>query len=227
VGKHQFSQIVHYRTFPRKCPKKEAKRMKQQKQDRRSQRTYQLVNAAMMQLLLEKGYESITVQNILDRANIGRSTFYTHYFDKADVLESIAEQMLSGFSQQVQQAEAGRGIIPSLALFRHVQQEHRLFQVLLRGQGEEVVFKAGQAILSRTIEQTLTALCVGKQIPRMPLNVVAQHLAGAFLNLLKWWLEAEMPYPPEQMDAMFQQLALPGVWATLEGKRAAPQRDGF
>ena len=53
--------------------------MKQQKQDRRSQRTYQLVNAAMMQLLLEKGYESITVQNILDRADIGRSTFYTHY----------------------------------------------------------------------------------------------------------------------------------------------------
>ena len=131
--------------------------------------------------------------------------------DKADVLEGIAEQMLAGFSQQVQQAEAGRGIIPSLALFRHAQQEHRLFQVLL----------------SRTIEQTLTALCVGKQIPRMPLAVVAQYLAGAFLNLLKWWLEAEMPYPPEQMDALFQQLALPGVWATLEGKRAAPQRDGF
>jgi len=79
VGKHHCSQIVHYRTFPRKCPKKEAKRMKQQKQDRRSQRTYQLVNAAMMQLLVEKGYESITVQNILDRADIGRSTFYTHY----------------------------------------------------------------------------------------------------------------------------------------------------
>jgi len=50
------------------------------------------------------------------------------------------------------------------------------------------------------------------------LNVVAQYLAGAFLNLLKWWVEAEMPYPPEQMDAMFQQLALPGVWAMLEGK---------
>jgi hypothetical protein len=52
----------------------------------------------------------------------------------------------------------------------------------------------------------------------MPLTVVAQYLAGAFLNLLKWWLEAEMPYTPEQMDAMFQQLALPGVWLTVEGK---------
>ncbi len=192
--------------------------MKQQKQDRRSQRTYQLVNTALMQLLLEKSYESITVQDILDRANIGRSTFYAHYFDKADVLESLAQQMLEGFSQQVQQAEAGRGIVPSLALFRHVRQHHRLFQVLLKGQGEEVLWKAGQAILSRTIEETLTTLCVGKPAPGMPLSVVAQYLAGAFLNLLKWWLSAEMPYSPEQMDAMFQQLALPGVWAAVEGK---------
>ena len=196
--------------------------MKQQKQDRRSQRTYHLVNAALMQLLLEKGYESITVQDILDRANIGRSTFYAHYFDKADVLESIAQQMLADFSQQVKPAEAKRGIVPSLALFRHVRQQHRLFQVLLRGQGEEVLWKAGQAILSKTIEETLTTLCVGKQTPRVPLPVVAQYLAGAFLNLLKWWLEAEMPYPPEQMDAMFQQLALPGVWATVEGKGTLP-----
>ena len=192
--------------------------MKQQKQDRRSQRTYQLVNAALMELLLEKRYETITVQDILDRANIGRSTFYSHYFDKEDVLESIAEQMLAGFSQQVQQTEAGRAIVPSLALFRHVQHQHQLFQVLLRGRGEEVLWKAGQALLSRNIEQALKALYVGKRAPRIPLAVVAQYLAGAFLNLLKWWLEAEMPYTAEQMDDMFQQLALPGLWATVEGK---------
>jgi hypothetical protein len=47
---------------------------------------------------------------------------------------------------------------------------------------------------------------------------MAQYLAGAFLNLLKWWIEAEMPYSPEQMDEIFQQLALPGVWATIERK---------
>jgi Transcriptional regulator C-terminal region len=52
----------------------------------------------------------------------------------------------------------------------------------------------------------------------VPLAVMAQYLAGAFLNLLKWWIEAEMPYSPEQMDEIFQQLALPGVWATIERK---------
>jgi Transcriptional regulator C-terminal region len=44
---------------------------------------------------------------------------------------------------------------------------------------------------------------------------MSQYLAGAFVNLLKWWLEAEMPYSPERMDEMFQQLAMPGVWATV------------
>lgn len=190
--------------------------MKQQKQDRRSQRTYHLVTTALLALLAEKRYEAITVQDILERANIGRSTFYTHYFDKEDVLESIAEQMLAEFSQQ---AEVGPGLVPSLALFRHVQQQHRLFQALLRGRGEEVLWKAGQAFLSKNIEQALTTAYAGKRAPGVPLAVVAQYLAGAFLNLLKWWLEASMPYTPEQMDELFQHLALPGVWATIEGKR--------
>jgi AcrR family transcriptional regulator len=71
--------------------------VKQHKQDRRSQRTYHLVTTALLALLAEKRYEAITVQDILERANIGRSTFYTHYYDKEDVLQSIAEQMLETF----------------------------------------------------------------------------------------------------------------------------------
>jgi AcrR family transcriptional regulator len=126
--------------------------------------------------LLEKRYQAITVQDILDRANIRRSMFYAHYFDKANVLESIAEQMLAEFSQQVQQAEAGRRIVPSLALFRHVQHQHRLFQVLLRGPREEVLWKAGQALLSSTIEQALTAACAGKRAPLFPLATAGTYL---------------------------------------------------
>jgi AcrR family transcriptional regulator len=87
---HQTSQNVHYRTPTRNCPKRRTKRVKQHKQDRRSQRTYHLVTTALLALLAEKRYEAITVQDILERANIGRSTFYSHYYDKEDVLQSIA-----------------------------------------------------------------------------------------------------------------------------------------
>jgi AcrR family transcriptional regulator len=189
--------------------------MKQHKQDRRSQRTYHLVSTAMMALLLEKRYDAITVQDILDRADIGRSTFYTHYYDKEDVLVSVTEQMLDLFSQRMQQAEKGNGIVPGLELFQHAQQMSQHFQVLLRGQSGAVLMKTAQILLSKNIEHSLTTAFVGKRSPTVPLAVMSQYLAGAFLNLLKWWLEAEMPYSPELMNEMFQQLALPGVWATV------------
>lgn len=173
----------------------------------------------MTDLLREKRYDAITVQDLLDRADIGRSTFYAHYFDKKEVLVSLVEQQLELFGQQLSQRDAGQGIIPSLELFRHVQEHHQLFQAMTRGRAGEVLWETGQALLSRNIEQALTLACAEKGSPSVPLAVVAQYLAGAFGNLLKWWLEAEMPYAPEQMESIFQQLALRGVWATVEGKR--------
>ena len=101
--------------------------MKQQKQDRRSQHTIRLINAAMMELLSEKRYEAISVQDILDQADVGHSTFYTHYFDKEDVFEGVASQVLTSFTQQIQQAEAEQKLLPGLELFRHVQERQRFF----------------------------------------------------------------------------------------------------
>ena len=132
---------------------------------------------------------------------------------------SVTEQMLDLFSQRMQQAQKGNGIVPGLELFQHVQQVHEHFQVLMRGQSGEVLTKTAQTLLSKNIEHSLTTACAGKRSPTIPLEVVSQYLAGAFLNLLKWWLDAEMPYSPERMDEIFQQLALPGVWATV-GKRS-------
>jgi AcrR family transcriptional regulator len=201
--------------------------MRQDKQDRRSQRTRRLVISAMMELMAEKSYDAITVQDLLDRANIGRSTFYSHYFDKEDVLASVAQQMLEMLSQQFSQRDAGQGIIPGLELFQHALRNQQHFRVMLRGRAREVLWDAAQTTLCRTIEQTLAAPFAKNRSPSVPLPVMSQYLAGAFLNLLKWWLESEMPYSPAQMDDMFQQLALPGVWAAVEGKRASPQEDGF
>jgi AcrR family transcriptional regulator len=192
--------------------------VKQDKQDRRSQRTRRLVISAMMELLAEKRYEAITIQDILDRAGIGRSTFYSHYFDKEDVQAALMEQMLEMLNQQLSQRDAGQGIMPSLELFQHVQQHSQQFQAVARGHAGERLWEMMQTALGRIIEQTLTSACAETSSPSIPLNVVSPYLAGAFLNLLKWWLEAGMPYAPEEMDRIFRQLALPGVWATLEMK---------
>ena len=90
----------------------------------------------------------------------------------------------------------------------------------MRGHASEHLWQAYQTALCQAIEPALSTLCAEKRSPPIPLPVVSEYLAGAFLTLLKWWLSADMPYPPEQMESIFQQLALPGVWATIEGKRA-------
>lgn len=195
--------------------------MKQRKEDRRSQRTNRLVSSAMTELLFEKRYEAITVQDLLDRANIGRSTFYAHYFDKEDVLASMLEQLLETLRKPLSHGEAGEGIIPSLELFRfvyqHPHQQH--FQAMWRGQAGEMFWEATRRALNRIIEQALVADRAEKGPTLMPLEVVSEYLSGAFLNLMKWWIAADMPYTPEEMDKIFQRLALRGVWGAIEEGR--------
>jgi AcrR family transcriptional regulator len=174
----------------------------------------------MLDLIFERRYDEITVQDILDRANIGRSTFYAHYFDKEDVLASIADEQLELLRQQLAEREGEQGIIPSLELFQHVHQNRQHFRAMLHGRAREALWDAAQTALSRTIERELATSVSGQSAYGVPLSVASPYLAGAFLNLLKWWLEAEIPFSPEQMDAMFQQLALPGIWATFGGKSA-------
>jgi AcrR family transcriptional regulator len=193
--------------------------VKQQKADRRSQRTYHLVSSAFTELLAEKPYEEILVQDILDRAGIGRTTFYAHYFDKEDVLDSITEQQISMFTHQFAHAPARQRVVPSLELFEHIYQSpHQHFRALMRGHANEHLWQALQTALSRAIEPALSTLCAERRSPPIPLPAVSEYLASAFLTLLKWWLAADMPYPPEQMENIFQQLALPGVWAMLKEK---------
>ena len=193
--------------------------MKQQKADRRSQRTYRLVTSAVAELLREKSYDQILVQDILDRAEIGRTTFYAHFFDKEDVLNSMTEQMLEMFTHQIARSTAKQRVVPSLELFEHIYQSpHPHFRALMRGRACEPLWEALQTALSRAIEPALCTLCAEKRSPSIPLPVVSEYLAGAFLTLLKWWLAADMPYPPEQMENIFQQLALPGVWSMLKEK---------
>lgn len=187
--------------------------MKQNKQDRRSQRTRRLITAALLELMREKRYEAITVQDVLDRAGIGRSTFYAHYFNKDDALAAMMEELLP-------QHEVGQDIVASLELFQHIYEqpeEHaRIIQAARNDRGDPM-WGIARALLSKNIEQALTAACAGKGRPSVPLPLITEYLTGALEHMLKWWMAAEMPYSPEEMDRFFRQLALPGVWAAIGG----------
>jgi AcrR family transcriptional regulator len=214
---NQLRHNVPYQTVPGRLFRIAGATMKNTRTDRRSLRTRQLLSTALVDLMLHKRYDAITVQDIIERANVGRSTFYAHYLDKDDLLISGFTGAIDALSDHMRQQKPGElGRSPSLALFfEHVQEHRHLYKALVRGGGIDLLYKKGHERLRQNIEQHLAELVPPGQTPAVPLPLVADYLAGATLHLLKWWLEHETPYTPAQMDALFHQLVLPGVQATL------------
>lgn len=190
--------------------------MRNDKADRRSERTRQQLGAALVELMLRKRYDEISVQDIIDQANVGRSTFYAHYFDKDDLLVSNFTRVLDWLSRHLRRKENDGYSLPSLVLFfEHVQTHHQLYKALVRGGGIDLLYKKGHERLRQHIEEHLCALVPAGASLAPPFALVADYMAGAIFHLLKWWLDHEMPYTPAELDVLFQQLVLPGVQLTL------------
>jgi AcrR family transcriptional regulator len=166
-------------------------------------------------LMTEKRYADITIQDIIDRANVGRSTFYAHYLDKEDLLVSDFTRVIDTMIQHgdPQQPETR----PSLVLFlRHVQSQQQLYKALVRGGGIDLLYKKSLQYLQGTIKDQLEALIPAGQPPAAPLDLIAECMAGTMLTMVKWWLDHDTASSPEEMDRLFHRLVLPGIEATLQ-----------
>ena len=186
--------------------------MKPIKDDRRSRRTRQLIGDALVELLLEKRFEDITVQDILERADVGRTTFYAHYMDKEDLLMSEIEHLFHRMADRAQAAGGSpHGMLPSLELFRHVQEQRRLMQAFAWSKSDVTHPQNLQRWFKSLIEENLRSL-VGETVPTaFPVPVLAGFIAGTFMMLLQWWFDEGMTQTPEEIDDMFQRLVMPAI----------------
>ena len=186
------------------------------KNDRRSQRTRQALGDAFVELLMEKGYDAISIKDIIERANVGRSTFYSHYADKDELFVGQLDRLMDLLSQHVPQVHLEENpFFPSLGLFQHIKQQQKLYRILTWGSGVDVLTKHLQKSMTEKIEERL--LANGKTYD-VPVPVIANFLAGSFLSLVKWWLDNKMKYSPEQMDEMYRKLTMPGIIQTAENR---------
>ncbi len=186
--------------------------MSEETTDRRERRTRQALHRALVSLMMEKPYDAITVQDIIDRADVGRSTFYTHYMDKEDLFRRQFQYVLEQLGRQVAEGgDAPDEPLPVLALFRHVAEHYELYRAVVRGRGIEVLYRAGYDFLKEQIDREIQARqdAGGRSI--VPPAIVSQYVAGTLQTLLRWWLENRMPYSPELMDAYFWRLVTPGL----------------
>jgi AcrR family transcriptional regulator len=174
--------------------------------DRRVRRTRQALRDALIDLIVERGYPRVTVQDVIDRADVGRSTFYSHYRDKDDLLlSSLDEQIRAAFTSDVGGVDAS----PSLWVFTHAASHADLYRALIRRRG-------GWTIVRRQMEETLAEM-YERQLPDppadtpVPRRAAARFLAGALVALTAWWLDEGMPLDPASMDDVFRTLATKGA----------------
>jgi AcrR family transcriptional regulator len=191
--------------------------VKTEKDDRRSRRTRQLLGAALGELMREKRYDDITVQDILDRSGIGRSTFYAHYTDKEDlVISEIARVIHQLELYTAEFSHQPSSLLPSLAFFRHVYEQRRLMNAFLWGRGAETLIRDFQRQVSQLVTEKLRMLAGGEAAFSVPLPLVANFVASTLLMLIQWWFEEDMRHSPEDIDAMFQKLVMPSIHALID-----------
>jgi AcrR family transcriptional regulator len=186
------------------------------KTDRRVRRTRELLRRALFSLVQEQGYERITVQDILDRADIGRSTFYAHYRDKDDLLLSGFEDIRSALAAERAAAEQAAGatgdfLQPLLTVFRHVEGHRHFWQPLTRKGGADVVIRILREHVTDLVRAHFRSQFPGLGPNQPQLEAALQFVVGAFMGLSIWWLDNDVPYSAEELHAIFRRLTTQGV----------------
>ncbi|MFI9382766.1 TetR/AcrR family transcriptional regulator [Kutzneria sp. NPDC052558] len=167
-------------------------------QDRRVRRTRRALHDALIELVLERGYERVTVQDILDRADVGRSTFYAHFRDKEALLltsfDDMREQLRSGID-----AAPDR---PAALLFEHAYEHQRVYRALANRQGGALVIRHLHKLLTEVLRTQSTD-------GDLPADVVAEFHASGIIGLLGWWIEHDFRHDPEWLVSVYRRLAAP------------------
>lgn len=179
--------------------------------DRRAQRTRQSLRNSLIQLILEKHYDTISVQDIINRANVGRSTFYLHFRDKGDLFRGDWQNVITHFVEQITADRLSEGrVFPIKELFGHLKDFHHLYRALIKSGKTDWLYSFGQKYLAEQIEYRLNHILQPETHTTIPVSILANYLASEVFSQLKWWLDNDMPNPPEKMEEIFHQLVLPG-----------------
>jgi AcrR family transcriptional regulator len=199
--------------------------------DRRVRRTRALLHDALIELILDRGYDQITVQDILDRADVGRSTFYKHYDSKDQLLLSGLDDLRAAVSAINLSAPRRPGPGPRSTspfavlwpLFEHAADNHQLCRALLGGQAGQLTRRAGQEMLGAIITTQLRDYLGGRstadepddpqaaELDNVQLEITVAVLVDGLMGLLSWWLETRPELPARVVYSHFEQVATHGI----------------
>lgn len=177
--------------------------------DRRQLKTRKAIFEAFSRLLEKKSYSHITVQNIIDEANIGRSTFYAHFETRDELLNAVCGQIFDHIFSNVLLAEAHHDfskenytLVARLThLLHHLQESKKEILPFLTGESSELFLRYFKLHLIELFERY-----TGSQFPEIPHDFVLNQYVSSFVQAVKWWAGQGMIIPPEDLVTYYLQL---------------------
>ena len=181
--------------------------------DRRTLRRRRALGAALVDLMVAHSFDDISVQQLLDRAKVGRATFYAHFRNKHDLLLGDTERFCETLEAHfLAHAAGGRRVAPVAELFAHVADFHAFQRALAQSGLQHAVFDLVTGHLARLIQRRIAELRPDLSATTLPPATTAGMLAAALVEMLGWWLEPSRRTARE-MDAHFHDM----VWRGLAG----------
>jgi AcrR family transcriptional regulator len=191
------------------------------KADRRIERTQQLLRGALFSLIQEKGFEALSVQDIIDRANVGRATFYTHFDNKQDLLVSGFDDLRASLKERQREARARGASVEervfafSQEMFAHANDHREIFQAMVGKESGAAIQRLLHKLLVDLVRDDVKAAVPRNDDGSVPTEALVQFIGGGLFGLLMWWLDGKMRLSVEGVNATFRRLAIPALRAAM------------
>ncbi len=190
--------------------------MAQKTDDLRVRRTRKLLQKALLEATIEKGFAEVSVRDITERAMVNRSTFYRHFLDKYDLLSRYLEELYA----QVPPQEGGltpgdgRGQDPDqlpvwlVGMLKHVQLHTEFYRVMLGKKGDPAFCAEGfRQFIAKQFREMLPADGAAANPTRPPIDLSVSYISHAAIGVIMWWLEDEQAHTAEQVAGWLHQLS--------------------
>ncbi len=190
-----------------------------QLEDLRVRRTRKLLQQALIELTIEKGFAGITVQDIAERAMVNRTTFYRHYLDKYDLLEKYMDELYELTEQQEaapssgRDGEQGAGGAPVglVKMLEQVQAHANFYRVMLGETGDPAFVRKVQGYIEARIRALLPLAAMRQRPGGPPIDLCVSYMAHAGIGAIVWWLDHLLECPPERLARWLTELSFADV----------------
>ena len=184
--------------------------------DRRQQKTRAAIFSAFASLLAEKSYGKITVQEIIDAANVGRTTFYAHFETKDDLLKELCEELFGHIISSAMDCTHTHGLYSDrnapesmfCHLLQHLQENDKNIIGLLSCESSEIFLRYFKDSLNGLVRSQFVNQN-RKTNTDIPQDFLINHISGSFVEMVLWWIKGRMKQTPAELDHYFRAVIEP------------------